>query len=91
MKLFMSGQKFIATKEPPQVTKIRKFLDNSKRGELFTSNQLASAFQTSVSVLRHHSFRLEELGYTHFWKNKRYWGNKATITQFKKEVTNGNS
>lgn len=87
MKLFISGLKFTpTTKEPPVVTKIKKFLDGSKSGELFYTTQVSAALGCSKEPLSSNNYHLQ--GYFHVWRQKKHWGKKATITKFKTEISN---
>lgn len=89
MKLFFSGRSFKTEHTPPVIGRVKGFLDSTKKGELLDTNQLAATVKCDRSVLRGSNFYL--VGYFHVWNNKKYWGNKATITQFKKEIQrNGN-
>lgn len=90
MKLFMSNRAFTIEKEPPTVRRVKAFLDKTKRGELLDTFQVATAIGCACDTLGRTSRKFFD-GYFKVWKQKKYWGKKATITQFKKEVENDNS
>lgn len=89
MKLFISGQQFKPKTEPPIITKVKKFLDESKDGELFSTEQVSMAVPIALTQLRCNNTVLG--GYFHVVQNKKYWGKVATINQLKKEIQNVNS
>ena len=84
MKLFISGQQFKPKKEPPCITRVKKFLDASKDGELFVTEQLSQAVPIAVTHLRSYNIALS--GYFYITQGKKYFGKVATIKQLKKEV-----
>jgi hypothetical protein len=84
MKLFFSNQKFQVKKDTPTVALVKEWLTKQKKGELFESWQVHLGAGVGMSSLMDAGRALRE--YQHKHKNKMYWGNKATITQFKKEI-----
>ena len=89
MKLFISGQQFKPKTEPPIITKVKKFLDESKDGELFSTEQVSIAIPIAITNLRCHNIAMRE--YFHVVRHKKYWGKVATIKQLKKEVQHANN
>ena len=89
MKLFISGQQFKPKTEPPIITRVKKFLDESKDGELFNTEQLSFSVPIAVTHLRSYNLALD--GYFYVTHGKKYWGKVATINQLKKEIQNVNS
>ena len=87
MKLFISGAGSFNPKEqpPPRVLKVKVFLDASKDGELFTSEQVAVGAEVRREVLQVDAGRLL-LSYSHKVGGKRYWGKPVTIQQLVKET-----
>ena len=87
MKLFISGTGSFSPKEqpPPRVLKVKAFLDASKDGELFTSEQVAVGAEVKREVLQVDSARVL-LNYSHRVGSKRYWGKPVTIQQLVKET-----
>jgi hypothetical protein len=85
----MSDRPFKVNKQPPVVVRVKTFLEKTKRGELLNTFQVGSGVGCSYDVLRQNNGYFD--GYFKVWKQKKYWGKKATITQFKKEVENDNS
>jgi hypothetical protein len=87
MKLFMSGTKEFNVRRPrPTAIKIRSFLDRSKDGELFTSNQLADKIGVNAGTLKRTDVHAESSGYSHLVIRQRYWGKPSTIKQLIKET-----
>jgi hypothetical protein len=85
MKLFLSGQQFTTTRpDPPSVVKLKIFLDGSKKGELFTAIQVADAIGHTTFMVEKCKDRLVDYSASHL--GKRYFGNKATIKQLRKEI-----
>lgn len=85
MKLFIGGQKFEVSKEKPTVSKIKAFLDKSKDGELFVTQQLADAIKTNPICIRQ---SVNDLGaYSHKVSCIRYYGKPKTIKQLIKETS----
>ena len=85
MKFFMSGQKFVIDKEPISVTRVKAFLDKAKPGELFTAAQLSVAARVHLSQITCLASTYTPEYYTQV-KHKNFFGNPATIKQFKKEL-----
>jgi hypothetical protein len=54
MKLFMSGTAEFSTglRDTPTVVRIKKFLDKSKDGELFTSSQISASLSIPIQGIR---------------------------------------
>ena len=90
MKLFFSNQSFAVQKECPSVKKVKEWLDKQAKGELFDVWQVSSGTGIGVStIMDHHKRNLTD--YSYKYKQKMFFGNKATITYFKKEIQkNGN-
>ena len=85
MKLFICGQKFEVNKARPSVLKIKAFLDKSKDGELFVTQQLANAIKTHPVCIRQN---VNDLGaYSHKVSCVRYYGKPKTIKQLIKETS----
>lgn len=86
MKLFISGRQFSTTRpDPPHVKKIKEFLNSQKDGELFGSLQIAQAVGCSLDYVHGKTYGFLD-DYKHVWNHKKYFGNKATIVQLKKEL-----
>lgn len=87
MKLFMSdSSRFESAKERPSTTKIKKFLDKTKNGELLTTDQLTVAVKVGHTTVKSTPTSFFE-GYFAIHRWKKYWGNKKTIAYFKKEIS----
>lgn len=85
MKLFISGKgEFTRASERPSLTKIRKFLDSSKDGELFETSELSNKVKLSGDAVKNQYKAL--VGYSHKLGFKRYWGKPSTIRQLIKET-----
>lgn len=89
MKLFISSQQFKTKRDSPVISRVKKFLDESKDGELFSTEQLSIYVPIAITSLRCHNVVMR--GYFHVVQNKKYWGKVATINQLKKEIQNVNS
>lgn len=89
MKLFISGQQFKTKRDSPVISRVKKFLDESKDGELFSTEQLSIYVPIAITNLRCHNIAMR--GYFHVVQHKKYWGKVATINQLKKEIQNVNS
>jgi hypothetical protein len=85
MKLFLSGQQFTTARpDPPSVVKLKTFLDHSKKGELFTTKHVADAIGYTVFMVEKCRVFVGDYSVTHL--GKKYFGNKATIKQLRKEI-----
>jgi hypothetical protein len=89
VKLVISGQQFKTKRDSPIISRVKKFLDESKDGELFSTEQLSIYVPIAISNLRGHNITMG--GYFHIVRQKKYWGKVATINQLKKEVQHANS
>lgn len=86
MKLFMSGRRAeVKPKLPPSMVKIKRALDSSVDGELFTTQQLAQMVGHTMTTIHHVAYLLPA-----YWHNylsaRKYWGKPATIRQLRKEL-----
>jgi hypothetical protein len=86
MKLFISGTSDFSAKQqpPPGMQRLKVFLDKSKDGELFTSQQVAAAINVTAHNILMDSRCLP--GYSYRVGSKRYWGKPVTIQQLVKET-----
>ena len=85
MKLFISGTtEFDRFATSSKLLKIKKLLDRSKLGELFTSYQIAEFAKVHMNNLYREARTLAQ--YTHKVGSKRYWGRPETIKQLIKET-----
>ena len=69
--------------EPPAIKRARALLSSLKDGDLLTSLALTTKLRLSYSYVSQLSNYLPE--FCAIVKHKRYFGNPATIIQFKKE------
>jgi hypothetical protein len=87
MKLFVSGKTgdLVNGKLSPMMLKVKKLLDESNPGELFTGPQLAQLVGCGAELLRIHARKLP-----HYWHlaspSLRYWGRPETIGQLRREL-----
>jgi hypothetical protein len=87
LRLFLSGKKSnqVIEKLSPAMALIKKTLDASIDGELFTTLQLAQLTGYGPTTIRAWSWQLP--GYSHKVKSKlSYWGKPKTIKQLKREM-----
>lgn len=89
MKLFFSNSvEFKNVKLTPSQQAMKRLLDRSKDGEIFTYQIMAARLRLQTETLRAggaHTLR----EYTCRQGTKRYWGKPATIKQLKKELNHG--
>ena len=82
----MSGRRAeVNPKLPPLAAALKRALDTSKNGELFTTQQLARLTGHNVGILRQNAYLLP--GYWHNIRvSLKYWGKPATIDELRKEL-----
>jgi hypothetical protein len=86
MKLFISGTTELNLTNPNStMLKVKAFLDASKDGEVFLTEQLEAKTKASAVTLTSKVAR-EFPQYTHKIGSRRYWGKPSTIKQLIKET-----
>lgn len=88
MKLFISGKgkAFLRSNLTPTQERLKKLLDSSKDGELFTARQLATMMKVNFATVTH-DCQHALVGYSHLVTRTRYWGKPSTIKQLIKETS----
>jgi hypothetical protein len=87
MKLFLSGTTDFSVKKPSLVlVNLKKFLDASKDGELFTTAQLSEKLKFNIGTLRNLDKVQALPEYSHLVARQRYWGKPSAIRQLIKET-----
>lgn len=87
MQLFLNGREAgeFKSRLSPMAVKIKRVLEASSDGELFTSQQLARLTGYQMGPIRQIAYMLPE-----YWHNTRpalkYWGKPATIKELKRQV-----
>ena len=87
IKLFVSGQGNFSSKMriSPAMIKVKKILDDSKDGELFTTKQLSSIIGNRYETLLRDAYQMPTYNYK-VSHSQLYWGKPATVAQLKKET-----
>jgi hypothetical protein len=89
VKLFISGKGEFAKKSlTPTMQRVKKLLDESKDGELFTAQKVANVLNCSFKTIQGSNTFDSLPGYSHriVGNSLRYWGKPATIKQLIKET-----
>lgn len=84
MKFFLSKEELKPLRIPPVVNRIKNWLDQQKRGELFKAVQLSVGVGCSLTAVEKSNHFIPEYCCIH--KRNKYFGSKATITRFRKEI-----